>query len=216
MVKTGKQIRMTFPDNYVLDNLFYPGTNLLHTVTGNNGATQFAEITDYEASGKIRKIVHPNGVTTQYDYDPMSGRLDFLSTTATRPTSRYLQKNEYVYSPAGDIREIDDTLESRVYTYYYDNLHRLTGEVCYGCPPTAQLVDAVNDFTGSGPYHAAKHVTLNNVTYDYFYDFNGNMTAGPDMTDPGHVTMRNMTFNAENMPVRVVTSGGTVDITYGP
>jgi RHS repeat-associated protein len=55
---------------------------------------------------------------------------------------------------------------------------------------------------------------MNGPTHTYSYDANGNMTSGPDLTDPGQVRTRTITYNGENMPAQITVGGNTVDFVY--
>ena len=113
-----------------------------------------------------------------------------------------------------------------------DKLHRLKGETNTGSYPSIDYTyDAIGNITsktvgtntmtynhaGTGP-HAVSSINLNGSNYNYVYDDNGNMTTGPDFTDPLQNGSRSITYNADNMPVTVSHTKGTVtkamDLTY--
>jgi len=52
------------------------------------------------------------------------------------------------------------------------------------------------------------------VNFTYTYDDNGNMLTGPDFTDPAQAATKTITYNADNMPIRIDhTKGGNTVIT---
>jgi len=57
-------------------------------------------------------------------------------------------------------------------------------------------------------------VTMNGTPHTYSYDANGNMTSGPDLTDPAQVRTRTITYNGDNMPAQITVDGNTVDFVY--
>jgi len=213
---SGKQVSMSYPDGYQVINTFYPGCNLLQRVVGGDG-TEFASLTGYEPPGKIGRIDHGNGTYTIHSYDPESYRMSAIVTGRAGPAP-ILQEKRYRYSAAGDIIQIVDNVEGVGFDYTYDKLHRLTGESSGGAyEPISYTYDAIGNITskivgaiamaysyeGDHP-HAARRISLNGKAYDYSYDANGNMTGGPDFTDPNDVASRIFAYNADNMPLMVV------------
>ena len=66
----------------------------------------------------------------------------------------------------------------------------------------------------TAPVHAVKAINFNGSNYDYIYDENGNMTSGPDFTDPLEVAERSIVYNADNMPVSIAhIKGANTEIT---
>jgi len=127
---SGKPDQMVFDDGYTLEYAFYPGTNLLHTVTGIDTETVVhARINQYDPHGKIADIEHANGTRTQYTYDEWAARLATIKTRDASDT--ILQDRKYLYSPDGDIGSIEDIHRDILYRYSYDKLHRLTSETTY-------------------------------------------------------------------------------------
>ncbi|MGB9716478.1 MAG: RHS repeat domain-containing protein, partial [Thermodesulfovibrionales bacterium] len=232
---SGKLITVTYPDNEPVYYEYYTGTGLLKAVTKYNGM-MYAEFTNYQPSGEIGKIIHPNGTSTTYIYDALSIRLQKMETYKNTTS---LQKREYIYSKAGDITSIKDNQNNITYTYTYDNLHRLTKELNTGSYPTliykydplgnitkkilkdgttvlSKLAYAYADTTHK---HAISKITLTrsgvSTPYNFNYDANGNMTRGYDFTDLSNIATRQITYNADNMPVQVTHSRyGATTITY--
>jgi len=200
---------------------------LLHTVTGSDGV-EYAENTLYEPTGKIGQIDHQDGIAaTRYTYDSWSTKLLGIATDAH---SNPIQTKAYHYSRTGDITSIEDQQAGITYNYTYDKLHRLLTETNTGtyAPITytysaigniSSKVIGANTFTYayslSAHKHAVSKITLNGTNYSYTYDANGNMTKGYDFTDLANIATRNITYNTDNMPKKVVhTRYGTTNITY--
>ncbi|MBC2734071.1 MAG: hypothetical protein HF981_06910 [Desulfobacteraceae bacterium] len=222
---SGKKMQTIHPDGTTVGNGFYPGTNLLNTVTG-TGATTYATISQYQPNGKIGRIDHGNAAVTTYSYDTWSEKLTGIVTRDYLDTE--IQNRSYLYSPAGDIEEIDDAYNDVTYTYSYDDLHRLAGETNTGADgPIYYTYNAIGNMTqriaGTDTFdytydlshpHAMSSMDLNGTPYSYTYDDNGNMTAGKDFTDPANPALRTLTWNADNMPVSVSRSGVTTTFKY--
>lgn len=216
----GRVQRLTYPHTgasplFYVDHAFHPGTSLLHTVTGSDG-TVYAAMTGYQPSGKIGVLDYGNNVRTTYGYDGWSQRLTSIFTAKDQGAEDTYQNRMYYYSKAGDIEQVDDQAWIETYYYSYDKLHRLTSETT--STGSLGVIPGIYEMQYDNPdhIHAASSVTTSGATtYDYNYDPNGNMTAGPDVSDIGNVVQRSLTFNGDNMPTTVVhPRGGTVNMTY--
>ncbi len=150
-----------------------------------------------------------------------------MRITSIRTTSILgdLQYWSYGYTPAGDIEEIHNIVTDVTYDYTYDELHRLLSETSGGDYPTISYTyNAIGNImsktygTNSYAYtydttrkHAVANINFNGNNYAYTYDGNGNMTAGPDFTDPTQTATRAITYNADNLPTNIAwTKAATV------
>ena len=199
-------LAMTYPvDGYRVDYGYHPGTRLLKRVRGMDGI-EFAELEDYSPDGKIGYIYQGNGTATTFSYDPTSTRLSAIRIQAPNvdPGSDLFHKT-YRYSPAGDIKEITDQLKSVTRYYGYDKLHRLISETSSNTALVhpSRVVRLTYDYQGAGPFHAPKRITARGRTHELQYDANGNMAVSPNLTDPGALTYRRITYTADNMPSRI-------------
>lgn len=221
---SGKPTNTRYPDGHEVVNTYYPGTGLLHTVSG-PGSVVYAEQTLYEPTGKTGKVTHANGMETQYTYDPLSTR---LMEIRTYDSNGNIQWRSYTYTPAGNINSITDHMTNISYAYDYDNLHRLLSETNTGTYDAVNLTyDGIGNITaktvGSNTFtyaydplhkHAVKSITSGGNVYDFDYDANGNMTSGYDLADPASVGERTIQYNAENMPVNLTyTKPGNTKVT---
>ena len=142
---SGKKTTITYPDSYVVTNAYYPGSNLLYTVTGSDLALH-ADISDYEPTGKIGNITHSNGANTTYTYNALTTRLS--GAVSMDASQSDIQDRSYNYSGAGDIEQIADSVNSITYTYTYDYLHRLKTETNTGSyDPVTYNYDAIGNIT---------------------------------------------------------------------
>jgi len=227
---SGKPLTTTYPDNYVVTNGYYPGTGLLHTVTGSDG-TMFATYAGHSASGQIGVVDHANGTGTAYTYDAWSGRLlGLITEDATGEPANDIQRKTYSHTRAGDINRIEDQKRGIAYSYTYDALHRLTAETnTGGYPANSYVYDAIGNITSrstgtdaftytygpDGGPHAVKRISVNGTPHAFSYDANGNMTIGRDLENPARVATRTVTYNADNMPTRIIHSTkGTTYLVY--
>ncbi len=150
-----------------------------------------------------------------------------MRITSIRTTSVLgdLQYWSYGYTPAGDIEEIHNIVTDVTYDYTYDELHRLLSETSDGAYPainyTYNVIGNIMSKTyGANSYaytydttrkHAVANINFNGNNYAYTYDGNGNMTAGPDFTDPTQTATRAISYNADNLPTNIAwTKAATV------
>jgi RHS repeat-associated protein len=186
---------------------FHPETALLRSVMGITDFTEMAAFEDYDAAGRARYLYHGNGTATTHRFDAASGRL--LSSGTSDPQLAILQKRSYRYSAAGDIVGI--TAESPEGTatrsYRYDRLHRLLAESSLGDRPGFAPAVIAPVFDERFPLHGPKVISVDGREYRLGYDENGNMVRVPDLTDPDRVRERFISYNAENMPVRIAYDG---------
>ncbi len=217
---SGKTISVTYPDpdnsNYLGESVYYeyyPGSGLLSEVNA-IGTDYYAKFEEYEPSGKMGQVYYGNNTSKVYTYDPVSTRLyGYHSISYYNQIETTLQERTYEYSPAGNIKSISDTLSGVTYNYEYDKLHRLVKESNTYTTTISKAYELSYSFHG-GPVHAAATPYLNgSASYDYIYDGNGNLTSGPDFTDPDQVAMRTIAYNPDNMPISIEYSKGAETVT---
>jgi RHS repeat-associated protein len=224
---SGKVKKLTYPDNYYITYEYYPGTNLIKTITDSSQVIQTL-YTDYEPTGKIGQINHANGTATLYTYDPWSTRLFGIVTQdpSGQPLND-LQNKSYHYTRAGDIDQIIDHKKNVTYNYTYDSLHRLKTEnggpeaISYTYDALGRILTRTignkaftYSYNNSAHIHAVSNVTYNGNNYAFSYDANGNLTSSPDLSNIDQVVTRTVTYDADNMPVQIVRGSTTVGFTY--
>jgi len=217
----GKPLNLTYPDAYAIKNTYYPGSGLLYTVEGVSDEKVYAAMTSYQPTGKMGIITYGNAAKTTFAYNNYTTRLQSIVTKS--PALTAIQNRAYTYTKAGDISQIIDGIKTITFSYSYDNLHRLTGETHTGSH--AYLGGPAilsNNHTDTAHINAVSATTLNGLDYSgnganftYTYDLNGNLTEGPDFTDLSAVGSREITYNADNMPVHEINNGATTtDLIY--
>jgi RHS repeat-associated protein len=167
---------------------------------GNTPATLFIQNIDYDAKGQRIRIEYGNGVSTTYDYDPLTFRLVQLRTLRG---TEVLQDLEYTYDPVGNITHIRDDAQQPIYfrnrrvepsnDYTYDAIYRLieaTGREHLGqtggqhhspTPP-----DAFNSFH-TRLDHPGNGDAMGRYLEQYVYDAVGNILSMQHRgSDPAH------------------------------
>jgi len=149
-------------------------------------------------------VSYSNYTTTEYTYGPKSGRMVNITSGPPLPSDPFIDKT-YVYSPAGDIKSIEDAVLGITYSYEYDGLHRLLSE--------SDDAGGASSSASSSSYHydaASVHgvdaVASSEVgVKSYDYDLNGNMVSAKDGSG---TPVKTIAYNAGNMPVSIENTEG--------
>lgn len=184
---------------------------------------------DINSKGQIKKAKYGNGVSTEYTYDQF-GR---ITRVFTKNAQESVLNKTYAYDRLGNLTNRHDHIEDVLENFDYDVMNRLT-EVKYSGTGANYVKsvsqDTVNynydelgnliyksDIMSSGQYgygektsnqHAGPHAVTSIPGMGLFeYDANGNQISGNDRT---------IQYSAFNKPTRIVKSGRTTDMWYGP
>ncbi|GLV54151.1 hypothetical protein KDH_10000 [Dictyobacter sp. S3.2.2.5] len=214
--------------------LLDPATASLHAVTN----------IDYNAKGQRLLLQYGNGAETSYDYEPDTFRLSRLKTTRASDHA-LLQNLNYTYDPIGNITQIVDNANDRVYhsntcvlpgaQYRYDALYRL-------------LAASGREHKGNGQQYdwddRSRYAStlpndcqfLQNYVETYRYDPVGNIMqmvhqAGRNLEQPGQVLWNrryqyaldsnrllatSLPGDPASLPDYVATPGYSATYTYDP
>jgi RHS repeat-associated protein len=229
-------------DVRALTKFSYDGSGALTAVT--NALGQATKITQHLPGGLPQKLVDPNGVTTNFTYDPRQRLLTRTMTTAAGPLT-----TAYSYDPAGNVLSVmlpdGSTLANT-----YDAAHRITGTADLFKNSIAYTLDALGDRTqtkvsNSGAVVQRQHTgtfdAIGRLLHDiggvgqttaYAYDANGNALSITDplqrvtqqsfdalnriarITDPAKGNSA-ISYDAHNRPISVTDpNGNTTSYTY--
>ena len=201
---------LTVPDDSII-RPSYNEANLLEradaNLRGDPVATAFVADIDYDARGQRTQIDYGNGVTTTYEYDPLTFRLVHLLTRRNAVTfpddcprppppdspGCAVQSLRYTYDPIGNITHIADEAQQAVYfrnrrvepsaDYTYDAIYRLieaTGREHLGQNAGSPLPPTSPDaFNGfhTGLDHPGDGNAMGTYVERYLYDAVGNILA---------------------------------------
>jgi RHS repeat-associated protein len=193
------------------DSTIRPGYNeasLLEQVDvnlrGAPSSTPFVTNIDYDAKGQRTLIDYGNGVSTTYDYDPLTLRLVHLLTKRNAaafpgdcpqpPPAGWpgcqVQNLSYTYDPAGNITHIRDDAQQINYfrnkrvepsaEYTYDAVYRLIeakGREHLGQVGGAPSPGSYNDAPRVGVLHPSDGAAMGLYLQRYLYDAMGNFEA---------------------------------------
>jgi RHS repeat-associated protein len=211
----GRLASVRYPDDYQVSYAYHAGTALLRSVVGITDFTDYAEIESYQASGQAQFIYYGNGTATTRRFDAVSGRLTSIATED--PQLAELHRRSYQYSAAGDIVGIAEVGAAGAVarSYQYDRRHRLVGETSAGAAELFQPAEISPAFDNMFPLHGPKLVAVDGNEHEIAYDANGNMVRLPDLSNPAGTRERFVTYNADNMPVRIGYAGEIGGTTAG-
>ena len=206
----GNRTSMTSP--WGTTSYTYDALNRLISLTNPDGKlVTFA----YDALGRRTKMTLPNGTETTYAYDAASQLTQVLHRKIADSTA--LAFNNYGYDAAGNRTSNQDI--TGTHSYGYDDLHRLISASHPAMPNETFAYDAVGNRTSDAVMtdyqHNAANRLLENSSYTYTYDNNGNQTGQTDKATSAHTAY---IYNSENQ-LRQVTlpgSGGVVTFKYDP
>ena len=224
-----RPVTLTLPHTPAMrPNVIRPGyneANLLERVDVNvRGAataggtpiwTSFVANIDYDPKGQRERIDRGNGVSTLYEYDPLTFRLvhlltcrdavAFPSDCPAAPLASWpgcqVQNLHYTYDPAGNITHIRDDAQQTVFfrnkrvepsaEYTYDALYRLidaTGREHLGQVGGTPVPHSYNDAPRVGlPWSGNDGNAMGTYTERYVYDAVGNfLEMRHHGDDPSH------------------------------
>ena len=188
-------IRNQMPDGTIQEPV-YNQAGLLESlrVTYEGQQSDYVQNVDYDEKGRRTRIVHGNGVATDYSYDRETFRLTAIaSRRQNSPPDQApdLQDLHYTYDPAGNITQIRDDVHPVIFnhnnrieaaaTYRYDPLYRLREAngreheamtPCHhdkGDKKQTEFIALTNQPLANGQ-------AICNYTRRYAYDKSGNLT----------------------------------------
>ncbi|MEL6843130.1 MAG: toxin, partial [Bacteroidota bacterium] len=186
-----RPLTQTAPDNS--QTLYiYNEANFLEKIQtylrGSNTLTDFVRNINYDAKGQRTKIQYGNGVSTTYEYDPLTFRLMRLrSTRQGGGGSEVLQDLQYHYDPVGNITDLRDDAQQILFfqntvvephsSYTYDALYRLKTAKGREHPGQHGTTGQTHeDLAPRSPIpHAQDGQAMRRYTRSYIYDEMGNM-----------------------------------------
>jgi len=206
----GNRTSMTSP--WGTTSYTYDALNRLTSLTNPDGKLiTFA----YDALGRRTRLTYPNGTETTYAYDAASQLTQVLHRKVADSTA--LAFNNYAYDLAGNRTGMQDLTGS--HGYGYDDLHRLVSASHPTLPNEAFAYDAVGNRTSDAVMtnyqHNAANRLLENSSYTYTYDNNGNQTGQTHKITSEHTAYAYTTEN-QLKQATLPGSGGMVTFKYDP
>ena len=166
----------------------------------------------YDSLGRRNRLNYPNGIETTYAYDAASQLTQILHRKTVDNTA--IAFANYTYDNAGNRISMEDI--TGTHTYTYDDLHRLISATH---PPGSniQTKNEFFDYDGVGNRTADANLTayqydaanrlLENSSFTYTHDANGNMTGTSDKLT---LQATSYAYDSENQLKQVSLPGGPV------
>jgi RHS repeat-associated protein len=182
----GRVVSITYPGNHVYSYEYDVGGNLKNLK--DNTGLNVVEYSDFTALGQPGLATFSNGVVTDYDYYPETGRLTTLQTNG--PGYEFYQNFGYWYDGKGNITIIQDKYDNGstkiLHSYGYDALDRLGTAAGSGADVYSRiyLYDRIGNITSKSdvgtyrydPYgtrpHAVKSILANGPIYEQVPEIN--------------------------------------------
>lgn len=183
-----RAVKQTTPDGKITLPTFNPA-GMLEKVSLQDGniITDYVRNIDYDEKGQRTRIQYGNGVTTRYDYDPLTFRLNRLVSTKNGGAG-FLQDLNYTYDPTGNISQIEDKAIPVIFfnnqkitgksEYVYDALYRLIsarGREQNTNSPNFDSSDNWNDAVAVFSHNSGDPMAMRLYTQRYLYDAVGNI-----------------------------------------
>ncbi|MEY4903286.1 MAG: mono(ADP-ribosyl)transferase SpvB, partial [Bacteroidota bacterium] len=190
---------------------------------------EYVKNIDYDAKGQRTKIQYGNGVSTKYEYDPLTFRLKGLRSVSS-PLGRsggvgseeVLQDLSYTYDPTGNITTIQDRARPTVFfnnqkiqgksEYTYDALYRLvsaTGREQNSNSPNFDSGDNWNDAFAQFSHNSGDAMAMRTYTQHFLYDVVGNMLQTKHEAGANGSWTRDNAYETKNNRIKSTTVGNS-------
>ena len=233
----GRVWQTIYPNGITIQNN-YNAQGYLASISDAEKNITYWQLNMMDAEGRAIKETHSNGLVTDKTYDVASGFLDNIHTyvgaslalqqkvfgNAEGPINTDIQNLQYQYSPLGNVKLRQDTVDNITETFYYDDLNRLTDWKITSkiISSTHYDYDELGNMTyqsGVGHYTYGKPAGPHAVTSiandqkvpigKYSYDANGNQITGVLNGDK-----RTITYTSYEKPLSITGSGGQINFYY--
>ncbi len=224
---SGRLKDLTYPDGYVVQYAYHPGTARVSEIAGTDGVL-YAAFPEYDPAGRPVTTEFGNGTVESSRFDPTSGKEVELNIAPPGAIPSIGDLIHYVgigTSADGDVASRIDYrkgnllgLPGNAYELgaVYDERHRISSERL----PADSVAEAPLTFRaptpdpGVAPAHAFDHVSVGGATYAFGYDLNGNTTTGWKLS--GAPCSRNGSYDVDNRLISArVTCATVLDVTFG-
>jgi len=205
---------------YVYDNL-----NRLTKITNSAGTTTFGNYA-YDVLSRRTGLTYPNSTSASYTYD-LASQLTNLTNLLNPTSPTIFSQFDYIYNNVG-YRDTMTTLTGQ-HNYSYDDLYRLTNAdhpdssdenynydevgnrlLSTSLQSNLGLFSKKINFQAIWTYNTANQL-LDDGTYTYEYDNNGNMIAKTHDTSHNVISY---TYNSENQLTQITSGSNTYKYAY--
>lgn len=184
------------------------------------GEVFYYEINQMDAHGRVVEATLGNGKTIYNTYDPLQGYLSRTRAGTGAPTIGTVQDLQMSYDLVGNLQHRTNHLSSRVESFTYDHLNRLTGSSLDGQLQQSLTYDGLGNIktksdVGTYTYaagiagpHAVTSTSIDAMSYEY--DANGNLTR----YKRGGTITKELSYTSFDKPWRIEADGHTTEFSY--
>ncbi len=209
-----------FRVRYVYDD----GGNAIDVINTSTNQSLWSFV-DADQGYRIRSERYGNGLRRDLSFEPLTGLLSTLNTTASNGV--VVEDVRYLYDPNGNLRQRNNPRHDRLEDFTYDPLDRLetvtTRTLSTGAVASSTYgYDAIGNITshptlGSYSYQhpdavSRPHAVATAGPNSYLYDGNGNQYRREGPGIPGGAV--DIQYTAFDMPKRLATPTQTHEIKY--
>jgi RHS repeat-associated protein len=226
----GRLATLQYPSGFKVN---YTYTQLGYLSEVRNTATNalYWKANRMDAEGHLLEQAYGNGVVTQQDFDPLTGRIKAIRAGANAS----VQNLAYTYDKRGNLLTRSDSNQSLSESFLYDNLNRITSNTVNstgaGLVTQTYAYDSIGNITrrsdvGTYAYgavntrpHAVAQITRADGSIRQFtYDNSGNLVQEVERDAANNVIAprgRTETWTSFNMPLTLANASTSVQFVYG-
>ncbi|MBI4685852.1 MAG: transglycosylase SLT domain-containing protein [Nitrospirae bacterium] len=198
---TGNRKQMALPDGRIVTYTYDPANRPfeIQTIAGTFTIA-------YDTLGKRTSLTHPNGTSATYAYD-VADRLTSLLTQNSIPST--IDSYTYTHDKVANRKTMSDTLGT--HNYDYDNIYQLK----QATHPTTSTEKFSYDFVGNRTNTTVDTANrlLENATYTFAYDNNGNLIQRTTKSTGDIVTYA---YDESNRLIQMNKTGTVATYKYDP
>jgi len=172
----------------------------------------YRTISEMDEFGNVTREVFGNGVVTEREYEPTTGRLIRINTTDGAAVRQNL---EYVWDNIGRLQERTSITKNLTEIFGYDNLNRVktvngVNKFNYDAKGNITWKHDVGSYTYGETCNgvvAGSHAASKAGGKSYCYDLNGNMVSGDG---------RSIEYSIFDKATKITKGGHTTEFSYSP
>ncbi len=185
----------------------YDALNRLTHLTDTSGR---GFVFSYDRGSRLSGLAYPNGIGAVYTYDAADQLLSLTHMGGTRT----IAATDYTYDKSGNrTSETREDIVTR--SFAYDPNFRVQSAVSSApakVPAEAFAYDTLGNWTTDSRVHNDAHELVEDGSFTYTYDEDGNLTEKRSKTNAGDVTT--YTWDPLNRLTTVRTAAAQLDFTY--
>ncbi|MFH1202581.1 MAG: RHS repeat-associated core domain-containing protein [Candidatus Omnitrophota bacterium] len=220
--KNSNRLTLTDPQSVVTKYIYDDLNRLIDIKTA---ADQLISHFGYDQLSRRTALILANNTQTAYGYDLASRLLSMVTSLnpkshnklvsgilhlESKDTQSTLDSYTYTYDSVGNREEMTDL--TGLHDYGYDDLYRLTQATHPTFPTEDYTYDPVGNRNPASFVYDVANRLVDDGTYTYIYDDNGNLITKTNKSNPSDVTTYG--YNVENQLISIDYGPSTIDYIY--